>query len=65
MKAMRLPPMVHVSGRLPLADFTRLVDLAERRGLVRKGRPNVSKALQEAVALGLAAERENAQEVTR
>lgn len=57
-------PLVHVSSRLPLADYIRLVDWARAHDLVhrRDKRPNLSGALREVVALGLAAEADRARE---
>ena len=50
---MDLQPTVNIGVRLPYTHWRRLVALAERRGLRRGDRPNVSEAAREVLALGL------------
>jgi len=49
----QLEPMVSMGVRVRFTDWRRLVALAERRGLRRGDRPNVSEAAREVLALGL------------
>ena len=56
-------PMITTAARIPLADYARVVDLAQDRGLVtRSGRPNVSAAIRELVAQALDTEQEQRRE---
>ena len=45
--------MVSMAFRVPFPHWTRLVALAQRRGLLYGDRPNVSEAARQVLAVGL------------
>jgi hypothetical protein len=45
--------MTIVTAKTPQRDHVKLIELAEREGLTRGDRPNVSAALRRALARGL------------